>query len=1250
MPNSFDTTLAALNPLHTWKFDEASGNYLDSGSGSTPLVPIAGGDTWRRAPGVIRGAPVEYAYWTTEPNTSGAPSINASNVTDLNAGGWNSGAIVICGAIFSAQEEQTLLHLTYDSVTTQQLAIIMRTDRSIKFELQDPANTNRYNISTPAATVTLGEPFMLVVVQRGDGSGIQILYNNVVQTLTTDSRTGTGTDNDAWVNELMSASVGACTRLSINNQNASALFGIGNPGIIQRPTIFVDNPPSAGQLSTLYSSANLDGIPQNLIHTLMELANNQQRYLLANVVPQTSINNASIVQAGVDLHDSINVFLRTSTSMGVSTFPQDTDIVDTDFDYFKFNIDPAAILPRLLTTTPSNFEATETTGTVCFTIDFDDGIPVGTTRTVWKLETNNAGTAFIKVSIGAATGPIYNIVAEINDGTNNYTITAAGVSLNINDYVMISLVQDGASGLELFLNGSDLSVAASGALSANAWINDLPKDAGDGLPQEVTYGGGAFGDDLDANQLGFFYWAPNALTGSEISQIWNAVNGIFPEDNPLTPPPGGFADTLEDTGNETDPNGPGPWHWWRLNEASGLPLDTGIATVKGDAIAIGGDPDYRVQGPLILDPTNEAIFFDGVGDYFEVGVGGVGGALVTAGIGTVGFFVSLKELSNDNIAYSQGNAPATAFIKFGVNNGFLELTVQTSTGNSVAYTSSIEITDFDFVFGVFTCDGSNYILYVDGVADTEAQLTTAGTGVEGDWFDSATWTRSAIAARADSILTTETAARFSELFIYEEVLTASQIAALFAAATADGVAGLPNANLRLVFEDVVLRNGGAADVRVINPRTDFNVALQVNRSRFLGGAEGDNAGVLLSGAVNGQINGNLFDLQASASSGRSAVKATNATPATPAAAEYSLLVSDNTFEGMGRADAPAVFLESGFAATIKANQFFNSFGGAIGWRGNIQNVNALRNLIDTVLSGSGISVQNGINTGVGRNWQVAGNTIINPAVRGISIEGFNSALAERARNVLVARNRVTGAIGQGIYVAQVRDARVSGNNVNGGTRAIEFSDLQNAIAAHGNTLEGFEDAGIYYDEATVNAVLLVIDANTINGDLLNDAIYVDGVGVVHIFDNAMLNMNFGIQLGEVTTAAKIYDNKALNNTTPIDLITGTAQAGLELGDNKWRLQGDILTLPVVANAVSVLDGYHEITSASAVDLNSIGGALRQGRTVILKVATGSSIITAKDGVGDMNLAGDFAMDPGDTITLVQNDAGTWDERGRSNNG
>ena len=1282
MANTYAATLAALSPDIDYKLDEASSTYANNGSsGLLPLsIVSASAELWRAAPGIIRNSPWEYAFWTDPDQEAGC--ISAAGAAGIpSTSTWGVGTFVAC--IRRLSDINNTIDWCIMGVGNSAVAggawsetgsACLQVDSSgvlhftCRTTVTGALGTWGIRCSSDSAVITTGTNYHVAAVQRADGTGIHLFVNGVEVASTTS--TGSSATNDDWVDNINADSVYTTTSaLFLNGIPSGTTPTIGTKQdhcILQRPAFFT-SALSDAQILSLFNAAAINETPRDYYEWCFEN--------LINPNAGGYWNPGYIGGAGTDPMEGSDIAagtVRQQTASFANLNTVETDRV-TNYTNYKSRFQGATSYQQAIS---GGSLQSDTTGTVNIILTINELI--GTAGNPWQWvfgygEGGGGDDENVTIYMG---GTVLGNSIVVTFGEQQFNLTlgtnywrkvflpadgayAATETLPI--FTMITLVQDG-TGMKLYRDGQELT-GGSTSSNGSGWDDSSWFGSAIAYTAEyvtVGYPGSASTFNL-ANEVttgadihDFMYLRNKAMTAQEVSDMWDAVQGIFPAE--VTAPDGGFADTIGDTiPDSRDPaDGTGPWHWWRLNDDSGvLPVDTGVAPTSGTARAEGGDPDQDVQGPLILDPTNAAVFFDGVGDYYEVGVDGAAGQLVTTAVGSVGFFVSQKDLDNDNIAYSQSNDAATAYIKFGINNGFPELYVQTSAGNSVTFTGTDQIADFDYYFIVFTNDGTNYKAYFQGVEDTDAAVVTAGTGAEGDWFDSATWTRSAIAARADSSFTTETTARFSEIFIFEDVLTASQIGALFDAATADGVAGSANANLRVVFEDVIFRNGGLADVRVINPRTDFNVALQVDRSKFLGGAQGaNNAGVLVSGAVNGQVNGSSFDLQETPTTGRVAIKGTTATPATAPSTLYSLLITDNILDRMGRADAPAIFLESGFGATIKANQLFDSYGAAIGWRADAQRVNAIRNLIDGVTAGvAGLWVQNGLSTAVGRNWQIVGNTILDVLVgRGMQIEGYNSALAERARHILIARNKVINAAAEAMYVSQLRDATLSRNILEGGTQGIELTTLQGLIALYANIISGQSGEGIYLNDDTASVASLIISRQKITGNLSNDGMYIDGISTLQAFNNTLHNLANGIQLGDVTTLAKIFGNRAPDTTTPMDLIAGTTQVGLELGANQWSSVGsDILALTVAANVVNVIAPYHTITSGGAVDLNSIGGQAREGRVVTLKVATGSAIITAKDGVGDMNLAGDFAMDPDDSLTLIGDASGNWRELSRSNN-
>jgi hypothetical protein len=105
-----------------------------------------------------------------------------------------------------------------------------------------------------------------------------------------------------------------------------------------------------------------------------------------------------------------------------------------------------------------------------------------------------------------------------------------------------------------------------------------------------------------------------------------------------------------------------------------------------------------------------------------------------------------------------------------------------------------------------------------------------------------------------------------------------------------------------------------------------------------------------------------------------------------------------------------------------------------------------------------------------------------------------------------------------------------------------------------------------------------------------------------------------------------------------------------------RREGAPITVPtnlvIASGAVTVTRPYHtlEPESGTADDLATINGG-KDGKLITLRVKDSGDTITVKDGTGNLQLAGDFAMDNRhDTIQLIYDATLTaWLELSRSNN-
>jgi len=102
-----------------------------------------------------------------------------------------------------------------------------------------------------------------------------------------------------------------------------------------------------------------------------------------------------------------------------------------------------------------------------------------------------------------------------------------------------------------------------------------------------------------------------------------------------------------------------------------------------------------------------------------------------------------------------------------------------------------------------------------------------------------------------------------------------------------------------------------------------------------------------------------------------------------------------------------------------------------------------------------------------------------------------------------------------------------------------------------------------------------------------------------------------------------------------------------LGADQLTISGGVIAL--TSTALIVFVTVDTEGAAANDDLDTInGGAV--GQILILAEANSARDVTVKDGTGNMNTAGDFAMsDAADTMVLYSPDGASWRELSRSNN-
>ena len=94
-------------------------------------------------------------------------------------------------------------------------------------------------------------------------------------------------------------------------------------------------------------------------------------------------------------------------------------------------------------------------------------------------------------------------------------------------------------------------------------------------------------------------------------------------------------------------------------------------------------------------------------------------------------------------------------------------------------------------------------------------------------------------------------------------------------------------------------------------------------------------------------------------------------------------------------------------------------------------------------------------------------------------------------------------------------------------------------------------------------------------------------------------------------------------------------------------------LTISSGAVTATHSYHNIDTESdggTDDLDTISGGAVAGQILVIRADNGARSVVAKDGTGNLKLAGDFTMDNAEDTLMLVYDGSNWLEVTRSNNG
>ena len=101
-----------------------------------------------------------------------------------------------------------------------------------------------------------------------------------------------------------------------------------------------------------------------------------------------------------------------------------------------------------------------------------------------------------------------------------------------------------------------------------------------------------------------------------------------------------------------------------------------------------------------------------------------------------------------------------------------------------------------------------------------------------------------------------------------------------------------------------------------------------------------------------------------------------------------------------------------------------------------------------------------------------------------------------------------------------------------------------------------------------------------------------------------------------------------------------------------RVHGDGSELTISTGAVTITTAYHRVdtqSDAASDDLDTVSGGTT-GQILVLRAENDARSVVAKDGTGNLKLAGDCTLDnTEDTLTLIYNGT-NWLELSRSDNG
>ena len=121
---------------------------------------------------------------------------------------------------------------------------------------------------------------------------------------------------------------------------------------------------------------------------------------------------------------------------------------------------------------------------------------------------------------------------------------------------------------------------------------------------------------------------------------------------------------------------------------------------------------------------------------------------------------------------------------------------------------------------------------------------------------------------------------------------------------------------------------------------------------------------------------------------------------------------------------------------------------------------------------------------------------------------------------------------------------------------------------------------------------------------------------------------------------------------PLDEVTIQLIRDAVGGDNFLKVANDT-EITIASGVVTPRRTYHRIETESAASTDDLvtitTSGISSGTLLIIRASSSSHTVVAKDGTGNLDLAGDFSMDNNDDILFLIKEGSNWKEISRSNN-